>query len=196
MVDGGDLFFPAPSLSPVALKVDKLKAWALLEASNRLETAALNIGDRDLAAGLPFLRALADSARFPFLSANLVDPAGQPIFKPAIVVEKNGLRVALIGASSALDDGEDYYFQPPLPIIKREVERLSAEVDLVVVLFHGTIADRDSLVTAGLPIDFVFHSHVQRSNPVFGNGRTPVINLGREGRALNIVNLRIQSLWR
>ncbi len=193
MVDGGDLFFAAPSLSPPALQVGKLKARALLEAFNRLETAAINIGDRDLAAGLPFLKTLAESARFPFLSANLVDPAGQLIFKPAFVVEKNGLRVALIGASSALEDGEDYHFQPPLPAVKREVERLSAEVDVLAVLFHGTDADREALITAGLPIDILFHSHVQRSSSIFSNGRMTVINLGREGRALNIVNLRIQS---
>lgn len=193
MVDAGDLFFSAPSLSPPALQIGKLKAWTLLEAFNRLETAALNIGDRDLAAGLPFLKTLADSARFPFLSANLVDPAGQLIFNPALVVEKNGLRVALVGASSVLEDGEDYHFQPPLPAVKREVARLSTEVDVLVVLFHGTDEDREALITAGLPIDLLFHSHMQRSNPIFSNRRTPVINLGREGRALNIVNLRIQS---
>ncbi len=193
-MDAGDLFFSAPSLSPPALQIGKLKAWALLEAFNRLETAALNIGDRDLAAGLPFLKALADAARFPFLSANLVDPAGQLIFKPAVVVEINGLRVALVGASSALKDGEDYHFLPPLPAVKREVERLSAEVDVMAVLFHGTDVDREALITAGLPIDLLFHSHVQRSNSIVSNSRTPVINLGKEGRALNIVNLRIQSL--
>ncbi len=193
MVDGGDLFFSAPSLSHPALQIGKLRAWALLEASNRLETAALNIGDRDLAAGLPFLKALADSARFPFLSANLVDPAGQLIFKPAIVVKKNGLRIALVGASSALEDGEDYHFQPSLPAVQREVERLSAEVDVMAVLFHGTDKDREALISAGLPIDLVFHSHVQRSSSIFNDGRTPVINLGKEGRALHIVNLRVQS---
>lgn len=192
-MDAGDLFFSAPSLAPPALQIGKLKAWALLEASNRLETVALNIGDRDLAGGLPFLKALADSARFPFLSANLVDPAGQLIFKPAVVMEKNGLRIALVGASSALADGEGYRFQPPLAAVKREVQRLSAEVDVMAVLFHGTDEDSEALITAGLPIDILFHSHVQRSRSVFGNGRTPVINLGREGRALNIVNLRIQT---
>ena len=193
MVDAGDQFFSGPALSPPELQIGKLKAWALLEACNRLETAAINIGDRDLAAGLPFLKALADSARYPFLSANLVDPAGQLIFKPSVVVEKNGLRVALVGASSALSNGVDYYFQPPLPAVKREVERLAAETDIIAVLFHGNDADREALITAGLPIDILFHSHVQRPGSIYSKGRTAVINLGKEGRDLNIVDLRIQS---
>lgn len=193
MVDAGDQFFSGPALSAPELQIGKLKAWALLKAANRLETAAVNIGDRDLAAGLPFLKELAEAARFPFLSANLVDPAGQLIFKPAVVVEKNGLRVALVGASSALANGDDYYFQPPLPAVKREVDRLSAEVDVIAVLFHGTSADREALITAGLPIDILFHSHVERAGSITSIGRTAVINLGKEGRDLNIVNLRIQS---
>lgn len=193
MVDAGDQFFSGPALSPPELQIGKLKAWTLLKASNRLETAAVNIGDRDLAAGLPFLKALADSARYPFLSANLVDPAGQLIFQPSVVVEKNGLRVALVGASSALANGEDYYFQPPLPAVKRAVDRLATETDVIALLFHGNDADREALITAGLPIDILFHSHVQRSGSIFSKGRTAVINLGKEGRDLNIVDLRIQS---
>ncbi|MEE9465232.1 MAG: hypothetical protein V3W14_06655 [Candidatus Neomarinimicrobiota bacterium] len=177
----------------MALAIEKLKAWTLLEAFNRLETDAVNIGDRDLAAGLTFLRVLADSARFPFLSANLVDAAGQPVFKPAVVVEKYGLRVGLIGASSVLPPGDDYRFLPLMPAVKREVEGLRLEVDVVAVLFHGTDADRDSLATSGLPIDFIFHSHVERFNPSLGQGRLPVINLGKEGRDLNVVSVEIRS---
>ncbi len=193
MADGGDLFFSAPDLIPATLEIEKLQAWTLLEAVNRFETDAINIGDRDLAAGLHFLKILADSARFPFLSANLVDATGAAVFEPAMVVERSGLRVGLIGASSVLPPGDDYRFLPLMPAVKREVERLGPDVDVLAVLFHGTDADRDLLATSGLPIDLIFHSHVEHQNPALGPGRLPVINLGKEGQNLWIVSLEISS---
>ena len=87
IVDAGDLFFPRGALAGAGLQGTELekasiRARTMVQGFNLIGTDAINIGHLDLAAGLPFLKSLADQAEFPLLSATLADNEGELIFKP------------------------------------------------------------------------------------------------------------------
>jgi ribosomal protein L17 len=63
---------------------------------------AVNVGEKDLIMGLRFLSDLTQRAKFPFISANLLDKkTGKPSFKPYVVQEIAGLKIGIFGL---LDD--------------------------------------------------------------------------------------------
>jgi len=192
-VDGGDLFFSKPRLGEKALAGAKIRARTLVEGYNRINTDAITIGENDLTAGLPFLKALADSARFPFLSATLADPAGDLIFAPYTIVKKGGFKVGLVGASYEIAAGDGYRSKELLPSLKAAVEEVHSRADMVVVLFHGTDQDKRAILASGLPIDLILQSHVKRYSPNFGPGPIPITALGNMGKYLNVITVTVSS---
>ena len=192
-MDGGDLFFSKPRLEAKALAGEQIRARTLVEGYNRIGTDAITIGENDLAAGLPFLKLLADSARFPFLSATLVDPAGDLIFAPYAVVKKDGLKVGLVGASSEIAVGDGYHSRELLPSLKAVAAEVHSRADMVVVLFHGTDQDKRAILASGLPIDLILQSHVNRYDSNFGPGPIPITALGSLGKYLNVITMTVSS---
>ncbi len=193
MVDGGDLFFSKPRLEEKVLTWEKIRARTTVEGFNRIGTDAITIGEDDLTAGLPFLKALADSARFPFLSATLVDPDDNLIFAPYSVVEKRGFRIGLVGVSSEIAAGDGYHSRELLPSLKEAVEEVYSRADIVILLFHGTDQDKQAILASGLPIDLILQSHVKRYDPDFGQGLIPVMALGTLGKYLNVITATVHS---
>ena len=91
--------------------------------------------------GLKFLSEVSQKAKFPFISANLVDKkTGKPIFKPYVIKEIAGLRIGIVGL---LDDQFNPTLQekdPGLHIIepfsafKATIKGLREYCDFVVIL--------------------------------------------------------------
>lgn len=95
-------------------------------------------------AGGPYLQDPYEGAAFPSLCANLVREDGQPLFQPSLVRERDGVRIAFIGAILR----QAGTFLPPEHLqglrildeaeaINREVRRLRAEgIHAFVVVIH------------------------------------------------------------
>ena len=101
----------------------------------------VNIGEKDLMMGLKFLSEVSQKAKFPFISANLVDKkTGKYVFKPYVIKEITGLRIGIVGL---LDD----QFNPtlrekdpglninePLSALKAVMKGLEEYCDFIVIL--------------------------------------------------------------
>jgi len=109
-----------------------------------------NVGEKDLMMGLKFLSGLSQKAKFPFISANLVDKKTyKEVFKPYVIKEIAGLRIGIFGL---LND----FFNPtlqekdpgltilePLSTSKALTKSLREYCDLIVVLSQlGESKDR------------------------------------------------------
>jgi hypothetical protein len=102
---------------------------------------AVNVGEKDLMMGLHFLSALSQKAKFPFISANLLDKKTQKqVFKPFVIKEMAGLKIGIIGL---LDDqfnptiqerDPDLTILDPLSTSKALTRSLREYCDLIVVL--------------------------------------------------------------
>ena len=94
LVSSGDLFGASPLPSALA------KEEPTIALFNHLGLQANAIGNHELDGGVDELRRLQALAKFPLLSANLVDArSGVPAFAPYRIVEVEGVRVALVGAT-------------------------------------------------------------------------------------------------
>ena len=101
----------------------------------------VNVGEKDLMMGFKFLSDLTQKAKFPFLSANLIDKKSQKgVFKPYVIKEISGVRIGIIGL---MDDQFNPTLQErdpglaivdPLPISKELTKSLREYCDLIVVL--------------------------------------------------------------
>jgi len=176
LVDGGSTLFPIEDRVkdedlPEALR----KAELIVEAFNRMGYQAMAVGSFDLAAGLDNLKALEKRAKFPFLSANLVDKTTlQPYFKPHVIVEVTGLRIGLIGLT--LNTMSKNYLSrvapdaattDPIEAAKKCMEELRGKVDLVIALSHIRDETNIELIQRLPELEIVLDPFIQ-----FGNHHT------------------------
>lgn len=140
LLDAGDTFQGTP--------VGTLtKGTAVIEAMNLLGYDAMAIGNHEYDEGVENLRRLSKIAKFPLLSANTVDAqTGQPVdyAKPYIIKEICGLKVAIIGLTTAdtpiysfPKNVEGLKFLPTAPVMKKYVKEVREKgADLVIGLVH------------------------------------------------------------
>jgi hypothetical protein len=102
---------------------------------------AVNVGDKDLMMGFKFLFGVTQRAKFPFVSANLVDKkTGQAILKPYVVKDISGLKIGILGLlddifNSTLQEKEpELTILEPIATSKVLTKSLREHCDLLVVL--------------------------------------------------------------
>lgn len=151
VLDSGDLFFsPQANLNPEwALK----KALLFGRAYRRMGAAAMNVGDMDLLLGLDFLKK-ESSQGLPLISSNLIDPSiKKPIFRPYVIREIAGVRLAFLGllspdlnpqiASAIKTAQARVLIEDPVKIVQEILPRLQGQADIVVLLSDlGVIRDQ------------------------------------------------------
>ena len=128
-----------------------LKVDVLVKAYEEMGYAAVNIGEKDLIMGLGFLDDIAKRAKFPFISANLIDKKSRKtVFRPFVTEEIAGIKIGIIGLMShwvneLLKEKEPYLeILDPLAAAKPYVEELRKSCDLVIVLSQlGERGDRE-----------------------------------------------------
>ncbi len=115
-------------------------------AMNRIGYLAMAVGNHEFNFGLRLLDDARKQARFPFLSANVIDEAtGKPRFRPYIVLEREGIRIGVLGLTTPNIPGwemPDHYrglsFEPMDEAARKWVPILrgTERCDLVIVLAH------------------------------------------------------------
>ena len=122
------------------------------------------------------------------------------VIRRHLVIERGGMRFGLFGLlgkeAQIYTSGGAAKFLDPVESARAVVKTLreTEKVDLVIALSHGGVQkDKDGRFSLGedieLPIavpgiDIVIggHSHTELNEPILANGRTPVVQTGKEGR--------------
>ena len=191
VVDGGDLFFSQPKLANHALEKERVRAKALVQAYNQLSTDVMTVGERDLAGGLDFLLELADSARFPIISANLTDANGNHPLPPSTIIERDGLKWGFIGVSAHQWEDAVVSFDDPIEAVIEQVGKLHSEVDFLTVLFHGNRDQLKELAQSVQDVDLIIQSHANTLRRDLGSGPIPVALLGTEGKYVCTIQVNL-----
>ena len=140
VLDSGNLFSERP-LAQAALDPARQKARLIVEIMGALGYKALALGELDLYLGLEELKALAADTTVAFLSANLADARGKPLFETHLVTETGGIRVGVVGVTAPPANlqlfrerfGESQVLDP-VEAVRAEVGRIREKCDLVVLL--------------------------------------------------------------
>jgi hypothetical protein len=166
LVDNGG-FFPEDDLHLPA-------SWFLMDAMKLLGTDAVGLGDRDLRAGLAWLRSHIKRTGLQVVCANLYDKSTKkPAFQPYVIKNVNGIKVGIIGVMSDKSDvgpaRDSIYLVEPSNVVKTTISEMRKKGVTVVVLLSqlGKIESED-LVTA---VDGVDALIVGRNVPLIQTGR-------------------------
>ena len=166
LLDGGDLLQGNP-LAYVAAKVSRDRTNPIVAAMNAMRYDASAVGNHEYNYGVPYLDSAVRQARFPFLSANTyrVDPEGVHAFRPWTIIERAGLKIGIVGATTpgvTLWDAENIRgrlrFGDIVPAVREAVKEVrAAGADIVLVTVHSGLNEPSSYdtVTTGVPSENV-----------------------------------------
>lgn len=176
VLSGGDMW-TGPAISTT------LEGESMTDIMNRMGYDAAAIGNHDFDFGVDALRARAEEADFPFLSANLRDrETGEiPDFvEPYVIREVNGIRVGIIGLTTLETrvDTPAFHIQgigfrryeDVLPEVIPEVQ--SQDVDVVLLIGHLCNRELRRIADYGakynLPLMAGGHCHEEHNEQVQG----------------------------
>ncbi len=145
LLDNGDNLQGQPAVYYYNF-IDTVSPHFLSEAMNWMGYDACTVGNHDIEAGHAVYDRLKGEYRFPLLAANAVDTeTGKPYFKPYIILEKDKIRIAVLGLVTPaiptwlpeeLYSGIEFRDMVETALIWMP-EILSQKPDLVVGLFHS-----------------------------------------------------------
>jgi 2',3'-cyclic-nucleotide 2'-phosphodiesterase (5'-nucleotidase family) len=128
---------------------------------------ALSAGDDDLSLGKEFLVEISKKAKFPFLSANLIDEeSGKLLFKPYLLKEIQGFRIGVfslistdvfLGSSDPRRKG--LTIRSPVETAQSMVKELQSKTDMIILLSHLSYPRDVELAQAISGIHFIIGSH-------------------------------------
>lgn len=175
------------------------KTRLLIDGMGRLGYAASGVSERDLAMGYDeFMRRTA-GAKFPFVSANIVrEDTKEPVFKPYIIVEskrsggKSPVRIGVLGVArfnpvfrKAGPEDTNLVILPPSDAVKRYIETVRKNSDIVVLLGSIHKDDAREIVRAVPGIDFVFGAYGGIYSAVEeAEGATRLVYTGNQGKRM------------
>jgi len=195
--DAALVFLDSGNYSDNPTPEGEAKTVALLEGMGKLGYAAAGVAERDLAFGYDDFVKKARDVSFPFVSTNFVRKGTtEPVFKPYVVVEakrgggKPPLRVGVMSVvrfnpsfMKAGPSGSNVAIAPPAEAVRRWVEEVRKNSDVVVLLSALSNYDTHDLARAVPGIDFVFGAYGGAYSVIDeAEGNTRIVFTGNQGK--------------
>lgn len=189
VVDSGNLLFKQ---SPMAEgpSQERVIAEGIIGIYSAMQVDAVAVGPLDLAAGAELLLT-SQKQGFPWLSANLFDPQGRPLFEPTRIKKIGSIKAGLIGLTGTLD---------PLPagitqadwrtILPALVAKTASQCDFLILLSSLSAADNQEIAQLFPAIHLIL-----TANPDTGNMNPQQINnslitqTDRQGKYLGVLSI-------
>ena len=192
LLDNGDNLQGQPAVYYYNF-IDTASVHLLASAFNMMNYDAVSVGNHDIEAGHSVYDRIANQYQFPMLAANAVyKKSGEPYFKPYTIINRNGLKVAILGmVTPAIPTWlpEELYkgmeFLDMVETARKWMPVIKAEhPDLIVGLFHSgwdrseikivpgnTMENGSAAVAYNVPgFDVIFNGHDHRlANEKFVN---------------------------
>ncbi|MFL5561650.1 MAG: 5'-nucleotidase C-terminal domain-containing protein [Gemmatimonadaceae bacterium] len=164
LLDAGDLL-QGNMLAYVAARVTPDTVVGVVAAMNAMRYDASAIGNHEYNYGVPYLDRAVRQASFPFLSANTYLPDGSHAYRPFAVIERSGIKVGVVGATTPgvmIWDRDNVRGRVSLgdivPAIRAAADSARlAGADIVIATVHTGLNEPSSYDTAstGLPSENV-----------------------------------------
>jgi len=218
LLDAGDLLQGNP-LAYVAARVSRDRTNPIIAAMNAMHYDAAAIGNHEYNYGVPYLDSAVRQAQFPFLSSNTyrTDPAGIHAYKAWTIVERAGVKVGIVGATTpgvAVWDAENIRgrlrFGDIVPAVRQAVDEVRrAGADIVFVTVHSGLNEPASYdtVSTGVPsenvaariasevpgIDFLVYGHSHKENRGTTIGQTLLVQPKNWATSVDVAHLELSK---
>jgi len=168
----------------------------MIDGYNTIGYQVYNVSSKDFAAGRIFLKELQQIAKFPFISANILDSlTRQPIFTRYIIKKVSKKKFGIIGITSKpakMIRGIDIV--SPDVTLEKIIPELRKKVDYIIVLANlDRIAEKD-FFEKSFDIDFVLISGSYRySKNLEDKNNMIVARCGSIGKYMGIIRFDLQN---
>ena len=214
LIDAGDLLQGNP-FAYVAMKQFADSANPIIAAMNAMHYDAAAIGNHEYNYGVPYLEKAVAEAKFPMLSANTWNPDGTHHFKPWTIVQRQGVKIGIVGATTPgvmAWDAENVRGKVKLtdivPAVRTAVQEVKAAgANVVIVSVHSGLNEPSSYdtVTTGLPsenvaervareipgIDLVVYGHSHKEQRDLHIGNTLLIQPKNWATSVGVAHLTV-----
>ena len=174
----------------------------VFEIANLFGIDAATLGNHDFDYGWLQTRKFIQTAKYPIVSANMVGAKGQLFApKPDVILNVNGLRVAVIGAmteelrtlSTPKLMGE-WHTAPLIETARRYAAELRSQADLVVLLGHINGAEENQMLSLApeIPVLVTGHLHSGLEREVVRGGRI-LVRVKGYGEELGRLELKVDT---
>lgn len=200
ILDSGNLFSDKP-LSQAAIAPALKKGKLILRSMERMGYQAAAVGELDLYLGIDNLVQMMDWTPIRFLSANIKESSGKPVFKPSVIIRVGNTRVGVFGLTSREIDvrlmeerAPGVWIDDPVKTAAALVPDLRKRCDIVLALTHlGYKKDRE-LAQAVEGIDVIVGGRTKTwlKNPAVSGG-TLITSGYFQGRAMGTLTLHLDG---
>lgn len=175
---------------------DGLAAMELLEYAGY---DALTVGNNETFQGLDILKFMSENTKIPLLSSNMNRLDFAPIgnVKKSIILNKNGLRILVIGASPDLGPFNElmgFALEDYLEAIEHEIKVNESNYDLCIFLSHLGM-DKDKEIAEkinGIDIIIGGHFHILMEKPEIVNDKI-IFTSGAYGENLGMLSIEVNE---
>ncbi len=199
LLDAGNLLFKRPSVA-AGPSQEHLTAEAIMRVYQNIAYDAVGIGPLDMAGGFELLqRSAADN--FPWISANIIDADGNPLFRQWISKEVQGVEVvitALTAPPKNLDQAVTIgHWESLLPDL---LQQMSKEKNSpFIILLSSLTGEENRLIAEQYPaINLLLGAdqHQQNLSPQVVN-QTLVTQTGKQGKYQGLleINFGTKRRW-
>lgn len=175
------------------------KGAHMIDLLNRLPMDLFTPGNHEFDFGKEIAAQRFTDARFPVVSANIVEPGGGRFagLPASRIVEVGGFKLGFFGMTtpqtSEISSPGDLVFRPPLEVAAEMAKQLRAEgADLVVALTH-TGFEEDLALYRQAAVDLILtgHDHDLR---IMYNGRVAMVESGSQGEVVTAIELTLDRV--
>ena len=127
-------------LLPSQIEQGKITAKAIIESYGMMHYDAVGISAYDMAAGMEFLQEVAQTAKFPLLSANILHSADRtPVFKSATIKTVGSIKIGIIGitnpaALNNIDTDTGFTVAPWQETLPDLLAKMESSCDMLILL--------------------------------------------------------------
>jgi 5'-nucleotidase len=193
ILDGGDF------ADFKSIELQGTRGMAAIELLRSVGYDALTIGNNEMFNGYDTLEYMAGNSPVPFISNNLFrkDKAVIKGVKSSVILEKNGLRIFITGASPDLqgfNEGLGVHITDYKKAIREELDRHRGSFDVCILLNHvGTAADEElANELDGVDIIISAHDHQLYTQAKVVNG-TVMNSAGCYGEYIGMIEVNITN---
>lgn len=176
-----------------------------IETFNAVGLDALCLGNHEFDGGVNALYDYYSKALFPVLAANInfrTSTSAAALVKPYVIIEKNGLKIAVIGIDTPQITSDnpklsgDIAISEPAVILKQYAVELRSGVDLIIALTHIGYNEDLKLASEIEGVDIIIggHSHTEVPVPAAVQNKSGVCMVAQTGaylKYLGNLNLKV-----
>jgi len=187
LLDAGNLLFKQQT---VAHAQELITASGLMEIYQQMAYEAVAVGPYDLAAGIEFLK-IGQAKGFPWLSANLMDKTGNPLFPATKIVQRDGIKIGLIGLTGKVAaTSQGIILGDWRKILPGHLKQLSKECQLIVALSSLSGSDNTELARQFPEVHLLITADQQRGSVAPALERdTLITQTMSQGKFLGVLNI-------